>query len=809
MNRKCVCLTLSILPLLWPAVAEAAEEGERKVLWVLAGSAAEADGSARHIEVIPGRPGNESAGDSARYPEGLAIHLPEQGESEAVESLWDAPAEEAPVAGPSPRSAASGDDADRPLTFRERWDRRRSQQEAEPGTEAGAVTADIAPVNVSEEEPAGEASPAPDMVPAAVTEGEETPGPEPDLSGDEVLNDPYEDGHAYDEAAAAEDQPVEGAPPRVSLMGMLAGRTESDAAPERASIEAAGDAPGDDGEPAALLFEDEAGPVEADPGKEDMGLLPYEALSDDSADAADEHEGDGEEAEAARFIEGDEGETLPIEEEGAAVEDEPFSEDILPDGEDALSEEAPGSGQAEPLDGEAAPGNAPTEVTPLAVAFAAAPEAEPVGAEPPDELVPDRENAEAEGPVQDTEETEAEEEPVFSEAAISAAPDEAQETEEEEEPAPAEAALPARQREAVTFAPAHAGGAESAPSVPVAVDEPIEPAHRPGPDVARPFTLTAHIHRLEEVILGGVQSGPLAERVDAMDTLLFGQPESGGLAERVAWLTQRVIRDPSSREPSLSTRLNMLEYHLINEIRQDAFTDRVERLETRVFDFHRTGPLEGRLEALEGAVHGDQAFALAEVVLPADTVFRISLNEDVGSKTNAAGDTIHFTVQEDVRQDGVLVLPRGAQGSGVVTKVTRPRMFGRSGEIEIAFNQVFSIDEEVIPTVLGAESRERLKMEAAAIGASAVGALALGPVGLVGGLFVKGREAELPAGTELYIQTSQAVRTHGIVPAAGTRPRRERPEDWFEDRSEDRPQPRTGRKEVVYAFAVDTQDDAS
>ena len=58
-------------------------------------------------------------------------------------------------------------------------------------------------------------------------------------------------------------------------------------------------------------------------------------------------------------------------------------------------------------------------------------------------------------------------------------------------------------------------------------------------------------------------------------------------------------------------------------------------------------------------------------------------------------------------------------------------------------------------------------MEAAAVGASAVGALALGPIGLVGGLFIKGKDVEMPAGTELYIQTQQDVETHGMKQAEG------------------------------------------
>lgn len=283
-----------------------------------------------------------------------------------------------------------------------------------------------------------------------------------------------------------------------------------------------------------------------------------------------------------------------------------------------------------------------------------------------------------------------------------------------------------------------------------------------------PATLTDKADKLDDVIFGTVQDGSFLSRVNAMDETIYGaQNASAGLDKRVSDLYRDVIRDTESSQPSLSTRVNTLEYYLTDEIKQDALESRVEMLENTVYGVSRTGALDVRVNELEKAVYGDTHFELVSVLLPADTVFKISLNEDVSSKTNAEGDVVHFTVQEDVLQDNVLVLPRGAQGSGVVTKVTRPKFFGRSGSLEISFNQVFSIDAEEIPTVLGPESQEKLKMEAAAVGASAVGALALGPVGLVGGFFVKGKDVEMPAGTELYIQTQQEVETHGMKQAEG------------------------------------------
>lgn len=286
---------------------------------------------------------------------------------------------------------------------------------------------------------------------------------------------------------------------------------------------------------------------------------------------------------------------------------------------------------------------------------------------------------------------------------------------------------------------------------------------------AEPTTLTDKADKLDEVIFGNIQTGSFIDRVGDMDEAVYGSRNAAdGLDRRVSDLYRDVIRGGEEENtPSLSTRVNTLEYYLTDEIKQDALGSRIEVLESAVFGAAKTGPLSARVAELEKAIYGDTHFELAPVVLPANTVFKISLNEEVGSKINEVGNPVHFTVQEDVLVDDVIVLPRGAQGSGVITKVSRPKMFGRSGSLEISFNQVFSIDDEEIPTVLGPESRDKLKMEAAAVGASAVGALALGPIGLVGGLFVKGKDVDMPAGTELYIQTQQDVNTRGMKQTPG------------------------------------------
>ena len=286
---------------------------------------------------------------------------------------------------------------------------------------------------------------------------------------------------------------------------------------------------------------------------------------------------------------------------------------------------------------------------------------------------------------------------------------------------------------------------------------------------AEPATISGRMDRVDQVVYGEVKGGSLLERISSVDNLIYGKGNmtGDGLDDRVSNAYLDVVNSGNDAAPSISARTNALEYYLTDEVKREALADRIGNLEKTVFGKEKTGAIDQRSAELEKAVYGDQHFEMKEVLLPAKTVFKIAINDKVSSKTNMVGDEVTFTVSEDVKVGNNLVLPKGSQGSGVITKVSQPKSFGRSGKLDISFDQVFSLDDEPIPTVLGPEAKEKLKMEAAAVGASAVGALALGPIGLVGGFFVKGKDVEIPAGTELYIQTQSSVTTKGLVMESG------------------------------------------
>lgn len=286
---------------------------------------------------------------------------------------------------------------------------------------------------------------------------------------------------------------------------------------------------------------------------------------------------------------------------------------------------------------------------------------------------------------------------------------------------------------------------------------------------AEPATISGRMDRVDQVVYGEVKGGSLLDRISSVDNLIYGKGNmtGDGLDDRVSNAYLDVVNSGNDAAPSISARTNALEYYLTDEVKREALADRIGNLEKTVFGKEKTGAIDQRSAELEKAVYGDQHFEMKEVLLPEKTVFKIAINDKVSSKTNMVGDEVTFTVREDVKVGNNLVLPKGSQGSGVITKVSQPKSFGRSGKLDISFDQVFSLDDEPIPTVLGPEAKEKLKMEAAAVGASAVGALALGPIGLVGGFFVKGKDVEIPAGTELYIQTQSSVTTKGLVMESG------------------------------------------
>jgi hypothetical protein len=137
--------------------------------------------------------------------------------------------------------------------------------------------------------------------------------------------------------------------------------------------------------------------------------------------------------------------------------------------------------------------------------------------------------------------------------------------------------------------------------------------------------------------------------------------------------------------------------------------------------------------------------------------------DPVNAKNLKAGDMIRFKVAEDVIVDGDLIFAKGEPGEGKVEKVRQAKNFGRNAEVEIDFYVTKSIDGTEVDTYIGEQAKKEMKQMAMAAGASVAGMLLLGPVGIIGGAFVKGRNVDVPAGSELFIQTENEQSLYGVI----------------------------------------------
>jgi hypothetical protein len=113
--------------------------------------------------------------------------------------------------------------------------------------------------------------------------------------------------------------------------------------------------------------------------------------------------------------------------------------------------------------------------------------------------------------------------------------------------------------------------------------------------------------------------------------------------------------------------------------------------------------------------------------------------EPLSSKRARQGQRFGLEVSEDVRVDGMLVIPRGARGVGEVSRVVTKGVMGKPGKIEV---------RALFVEVGGA--RIRLDGKAADKGESgAAPVLLTAPLVGLSAAFFTGKSAVLPAGSAI------------------------------------------------------------
>ncbi|MFA5621946.1 MAG: hypothetical protein WC948_04535 [Thermovirgaceae bacterium] len=265
-------------------------------------------------------------------------------------------------------------------------------------------------------------------------------------------------------------------------------------------------------------------------------------------------------------------------------------------------------------------------------------------------------------------------------------------------------------------------------------------------------------------------AGGIIRRLEKIETDLFGRELPGSISERQSGLLN-FIRNGSLGQPSLIFKAGLAEWAITHEIRPDLpLASRVAEIERQLEGEASEGrPLAMRLERLLTLLFPGQVF-WQEINVPANMVFKATFIDRVSPKNAAAGDVVRLKLEENLAVEGYLVAPKGSRVIAKVDAVKPPRSFGRPSEIKFAFDRLEPLGPEAIPVFVGDASALASKSDttvATAIGTSAIGAVLLGPVGLVGGLLVKGDAPDVVPGTPIYLETasSSAVKGYPVPPS--------------------------------------------
>ncbi len=148
-------------------------------------------------------------------------------------------------------------------------------------------------------------------------------------------------------------------------------------------------------------------------------------------------------------------------------------------------------------------------------------------------------------------------------------------------------------------------------------------------------------------------------------------------------------------------------------------------------------------------------FAAAPLLIPAGTLVKLNLEENLSTRSNKTGQMVKFSVVEDVKIGRTTVIKKGATARAQLEKVRGPGRFGRNGSLKLRYLTVTSTNGKELPIVLGEKSIKTNEQMGMAAGASIGGYMILGPVGLAGGIFVRGKHIEIPKDTQLVVETTK------------------------------------------------------
>lgn len=291
-------------------------------------------------------------------------------------------------------------------------------------------------------------------------------------------------------------------------------------------------------------------------------------------------------------------------------------------------------------------------------------------------------------------------------------------------------------------------------------------------------SVTEKLIQMEIETYGREQPGALLDRINHLEKEYTGQNMRGNLNVRIDSVYEILYGNAGT--PSVLAKINAIEWNAYNEVSGNSIQDRLMRLEREIFGKTSKETFIKRIDAIAKASFGDEQIPLVEMQIAKDILIKVVLAENVDSRTLQAGDLVDIKVAENVFVDGKLIFAKGLPGKGKVENVRKAGAKGitvKNGKILIDFYALSSIDGNEVNIFVGEESKNEMIIQEMVGGASLVG---MNLNDQWNKIMVHGKNLEIPAGTELYVQIERNSELYGLQVSTELEP----VEDNFEDTAE-------------------------
>ena len=269
--------------------------------------------------------------------------------------------------------------------------------------------------------------------------------------------------------------------------------------------------------------------------------------------------------------------------------------------------------------------------------------------------------------------------------------------------------------------------------------------------------------RIERDTYGMSMEGALLPRLNQLEKDYSGTNLQEDLNGRIESL--RTILYDNSTTPSIMAKVNAVEWNFNHEVQNNGIVNRLENLEEAILGEVSEDTIINRVRELARASFGRDDIPMEEIQLPINTLIKVALVDSVGTRSGQIGDSVKIKIAEDVIVDGNLVFARGLYGTGVITELTRATDWGRNGKLVIDFHKINCIDGQEIDTCVDFDAKDLMTEKKMVAGASLVG-LDIYDEWNKGMIF--GKNVEVPADTELYIQTKSNAIVYALKSGRGS-----------------------------------------